>query len=820
MADINNNQIHRWPLNSWVRLIQISFLVCVIGMVGLIVVSVVELTWSFLASGDVLVALSGALLWKWSVGVAIILSYWKKQLAGALPGSVKNESFLTYLDWSTRKIFWRALLLRDDSDILTMQNLLRAGLRFNYTQWVLVRLGWSSSQVGVVLADMANEDAKSALIKAWELASQANRRVSWGDILRGVIMASTSWQKMLSQDKISVDEALAVVDWVEKSLGYHQPQLRSGLLHDLLTPQKNLNRTWTAKATPTLDRFSRNLTELAKLGYLTSAKVRQKEVEETVQILSKSQQNSVILVGEPGVGKTSIVGEVALRILQGDIPSLADYKLISLDVGAMLGASGGNFSQVFSRAMREAATSGNTILFVGNLDQLSKTKTSEGFDLSNILLDALKNNQLQLIGTSDPVNYKKYIENNSNLSMWFSRVNVNELDTAEAILVLEDLSYAIEARHGVAITVEAIKSAVSLSQQYIHTGKLPDKAEDILDEASAYASRRRIPILTSNEIRTIMSSKTNVPLGEINAEEKTKLTGLADKIHSRLIGQNEAVVAVVEALKRARLGVSASGKRPIGTFLFLGPTGVGKTELAKSLAWAYFGDESKIVRLDMGEYQTRESVHNLLGAPMVAGDIALAGGSFTEAVKQTPFTVVLLDEIEKAHDEVLNVFLRVLDEGKMTDNLGNTIDFTHTIIIATSNAEARFIEDAVRKDMPYNNMQRELVSKLTQTEFKPEFINRFDGVIVFKPLQKDEIKQIAKLKITALQKLLSTNKGINLQVTDAAVNALADRGYEPVFGARPLERLIREKIETKVADALLNNASVKEVMIDTPDILQ
>ncbi|MBU1092354.1 ATP-dependent Clp protease ATP-binding subunit, partial [Patescibacteria group bacterium] len=785
MPNTNNNQIHRWPLNNWIRFIQISFLAYKIGVAGLAIVSAVELYWSFLASSDLLIVLSSALLWRWVVIAVIGLSYWKKQLAGAWPNDVKNVSFLTYLDWPTRKMFWRALLLRDTRDILTMRDLLQAGLNYSNTQWVFIRLGWRQDKVNAALEGMANEDAKSALIKTWGLSSRANRQVNWSDILRGVIMVSASWQNMLAQDKISVDEALAVVDWVDKSSGYRQPKLRFGLLHDLLTPQKNLNRTWTAKATPMLDRFSRDLTELAKLGYLTSAKVRQKEVEETVQILSKSQQNSVILVGEPGVGKTSIIGDVALRVLKGDIPSLADYRLVSLDVGEMLGASGDSFSQVFSQVMREAAISGNTILFVGNLDQLGKAKTSEGFDLSSILLDALKNNRLQLVGTSDPVNYKKYIENNSNLSMWFSRVNVNELDTASAILVLEDLSYAIESRHGVTITIDAVKSAVDLSQRYIHTGKLPDKAEDILDEASAYASRRRIPILTNNEVRAVMSSKTNVPVGEINVEEKTKLMGLADKIHSRLIGQDEAVVAVVESLKRERLGVSDSDKRPIGTFLFLGPTGVGKTELAKSIAWAYFNDESKIIRLDMGEYQTRESVHNLLGAPVVSGDIALAGGSFTEAVKQTPFAVVLLDEIEKAHDEILNVFLRVLDEGKMTDNMGNTVDFTHTIIIATSNAEARFIEDAVKSGMPYSDMQRKLVGKLTQTEFTPEFINRFDGVIVFKPLRRDEIKQIAQLKIAALQQRLRNSKGIDLQITDAAVDALVDKGYEPAFGARP-----------------------------------
>ncbi len=813
-----------WPSSAWIRCLQFSFYVFEAATIVIWVVTTITMVNLFLATGDIWVALVGQSWWKWAIVLSLVFSYWQHRLKGRLPSDHNQSAWLTYVNRPTRLLIWRAILNyhRDQTQMpdLSLAHLLAALSSQIGPRLMFLRLSFTAEDSQILLTQLAAESAAPAIAQAFAVAAAEQAQIDWSHLMKGMINASPAWSEMLKTKKIKPAEAMAVVDWTRKYLGYRVPTLQFGLLHDLLTPQKNLNKTWTAKATPVLDRFSQNLTDLAKVGLLTSAKVRQKEVEEAVQVLSKSQQNSLILVGEPGVGKTSIVGDLALRMLRGDIPALADYKLISLDLGALIGAGGGNFQQLFSRAMQEAALSGNTILFVGNLDQLGKSKSDAGFDLSAILLNALQNNHLQLIGTSDPLNYKKYIENNSNLVAWFSRVNVNELSADAAILVLEDLSHAIESRQGVMITLDAIKTAVQLSQQYIHTGKLPDTAEDLLDEAAVYASRRGLRVVTGTEVGIVMSSKTNVPIGEIGKEEKSKLVDLDSKIHERLIGQDEAVTAVVDALKRARLGVSQNGKRPIGTFLFLGPTGVGKTELAKSLAWAYFGDESKIVRLDMGEYQTRESVHNLLGAPVVAGDIALAGGSFTEKVKQTPFTVVLLDEIEKAHTEILNVFLRVLDEGKMTDNLGNEIDFTHTMIIATSNAEARFIEESVRGQLPYPELQHQVLERLTQTAFKPELVNRFDGVIVFKPLQAAEIMQIARLKIGQLQQSLRDSKQIALKISEDAVMALVEKGFDPAFGARPLERLIREKVETKVANAMLAEDQVREVIIDKDDILR
>jgi len=812
----NKIQQPNWPSNGWILLVQSTFAVWSLLTAVLVILTGATIVLPLVLGGGV-DWLHSALL-GWAVLSLVIWLYWAARWKGAVPGKTVGQPLMSYMDITTMRIVWRALGLmrRQQRTVLSVGDLFNALEHSRGVRITALRLGWHGSALTADLIKASNEDASAVLARAFELAVVGEHQIDWSYLLKAIIEQSAVVKAALDAAKTTLAEALAVVEWSKKTVGYQAPQIRHGLLYDLLTPRRNLNKNWTARPTPMLDRFSQNLTDLARVGLLTSARVREKEVEESVRALSRSEQNSVILVGEPGVGKTSIVGEIALRMIKGDIPALSDHKLVALDIGAMIG-SGTDFQQLFAAAVNEAVSSGNTILFIGNLDQLGKAKSGDGFDVSAILLGALEK-KMQLIGTADPVNYKKYIENNSNLVRLFGRVDIEELPKDAAILVLEDLSHTIEARQGVLITLAAVKAAVELSSLYLHERKLPDKALDLLDEAAVYASRKRQTLVERNAIEQVMSSRTNVPMGDITASEKDKLTGLEEKIHGRLIGQSEAVTAVVEALKRARLGVSAAGKRPIGSFLFLGPTGVGKTELAKSLAWAYFGDETKTIRLDMNEYQTRDSVYRIVGAPATSGDMALSGGSFTEAVKRSPFAVILLDEIEKAHPEVLDVFLRMLDEGKLTDNLGNTVDFTNTIIIATSNAQARMITDSVQKGMPYAEMQAQLSKLLVQETFKPEFINRFDGVIVFRPLTEAEIEQIAKLKLAKLIERLKADKGIELIVTDTAVKQLAKLGYDPAFGARPLERTIRDKVETKVANEVLKSADVKQITIDMGDL--
>lgn len=809
----------KWPSYGWIVFLEIAFTAWRIltGLLGVATLAVVLVDLG--QKQALLVSLTRHPLVGWTLLSILVLAYWTDRLRGEEPTSATliDQNIFKYFSLEGRRILWQTLKYWSAARTpeFSIVYLLKALAWHRGLRTTVTRLGIDYEEIKTA-AGSAPDDLAIIIQAALKYAVSEKSHISWDDLMRGVLTGSRAINQLLDARKIKPAEAVAVVEWTRRDLYRSQPKLRSGFLYDLLTPQRNINRSWSARPTPILDRFSQNLTELAKVGLLTSAKVRQAEVEDAINLLSRSEGNNVVLVGEPGVGKTSIVGDIALKMVQGRIPALTDYKLVALDIGAMAGAGAG-LQQLFARATGEAAGSGNTILFIGNLDQFTKTKTSEGFDLAGILLSVLEKGSLQLIATSDPVNYKKYIETNENLAQLFSRVNVEELDRDRAILVLEDLAYKIESRNRVLVTLDAVKAAVDLSQQYIHAGKLPDKAFDLLDAAAILASTHGESIMTKTDIEQAVSHKTNVPVGDITLQEKEKLVALKEKIQEGFIGQEEALDAVVEALKRARLGVSERN-RPIGNFLFLGPTGVGKTELSKRLAAAYFGDESKMIRLDMSEYQTKESSYRLFGAPPTSGEVALAGGSLTESVKHMPFAVILLDEIEKAHPDILNVFLQVLDEGRMTDNLGNTIDFTHTIIIATSNTQARFIQDAVEQNMPYPEMKEKVLQLLIRGEFRPEFVNRFDGVIVFKPLTVDEIEAIARIKIGQLKKHLAETQDITLEITDAAVKELARRGYDPALGARPLERVIRDQIESKVANTMLQDSSIKKILIDLPDL--
>lgn len=773
-------------------------------------------------AGIILPVFLGLPIWTNSpiTGVAVVLlliaAYWRNYLKGTKPagGEISHDP-LKYFSVAGRSIWWKAIMLASkEGQKLIPKHLFISLFDHIGVKLSLVRLGIGSGEIAAALAG-DSITPEQVIETAVKFAQKENSHISWEDMWRALVMTSPAIGKLLEANKISVAEAVATIDWSRRDLYRELPRHR--MFSDLFSPNRNMNRTWTARPTPTLDQYSKNLTDLAKLGLMTSAKVREAEVNAAIQILSKTSQNNLILVGEPGVGKTSIVGDIALRMIKGDIPALADYKLISLDVNAMIGA-GDDFQTVFTNAIEEASASGNTILFIGNLDQFGKVRATSGFDLSAILSTSLEHKGLQLIGTSDMTNYKKYIENNANFSQNFTKLNIEELSQESSVLVLEEKARSIEGRQGTIVTLAAIKAAVELSDKLIHTSKLPEKAEAILDEASVSAARKGEKLVTAETVQEVISTKTNVPVGEINADEKSKLANLPATMGGRVIGQDQAVAAVVSAIQRARLGVSASTKRPIGSFLFLGPTGVGKTETAKALAGAYFGDDTKMIRLDMSEFQSRESIYRLIGAPATAGDSALAGGQFTEDIKAAPFSVVLLDEIEKAHPDVLNIFLQVLDEGHLTDSLGNLIDFTHTIIIATSNAQAQFIRESIDANTPYETLQKEIVSRLVQNDFRPEFVNRFDGAIVFKPLTLENITAIAQLKVNKLISHLQEAKDIQLTVTEPALQKLAQLGYDPAFGARPLERVIRDQLENFVTKKLLESDVQTAFAFDVADI--
>ncbi|WP_312047511.1 ATP-dependent Clp protease ATP-binding subunit [Anaerotignum sp.] len=625
--------------------------------------------------------------------------------------------------------------------------------------------------------------------------------------------------------------------------------------------------TQEKSATETLDKFSRNLTEMAKNNKFDPIVGRDLEIERIIQILSRRTKNNPCLVGDPGVGKTAIVEGLAQKIVDGNIPEvLKNKKIISLDLSAVIAGSKyrGEFEDRMKKALTEVRADGNIILFVDEIHTIIGAGAAEGaIDASNILKPSLARGEIQLIGATTLDEYRKYIEKDAAFERRFQPVKVEEPTEQAAIDMLRALRDRYEVHHKVTITDEAVEAAVKLSMRYVTDRFLPYKAIDLIDEA---ASRLRLktygaPVevkdlqkklaemekekeesiktedfekaceikkqqdalrtqlkeaqkdweqkndinahtVTPEEVAEVLSRWTGIPLQSIKEEETARLLALEDTLHERVVGQHEAVKAVARAIRRGRVGLK-DPNRPIGSFLFLGPTGVGKTELSKALAQALFGDESAMIRIDMSEYMEKHSVARMVGAP--------PGYVGYEKVRRNPYSVVLFDEIEKASPEVFNVLLQVLDDGHITDGQGRKVDFKNTVIIMTSNAGARSIAAPKRMgftsvetaEQSYEAMKKGVMDEVKNI-FKPEFINRIDDIIVFHPLEQEDIVEIVKIMVKTLTKRVAENMDIMLTFTDKAIEKIAEVGYDKAYGARPLRRALQTKIEDVFAEEFLS----------------
>ncbi len=631
--------------------------------------------------------------------------------------------------------------------------------------------------------------------------------------------------------------------------------------------------------TPTLDRFSRDLCALAQEGKLDPVIGRVDEINRVIQVLSRRTKNNPVLLGEPGVGKTAIAEGLAQRIVNENIPeTLKDKRVLALDLSGVVAGTQyrGQFEQRLKQIMKEITSQKrNIILFIDELHTMVGAGAAEGaIDASNILKPTLARGELQMIGATTLKEYRKYIERDAALERRLQPILVNEPSPEVAQEILKGLRDRYEAHHKVKITNEAINTAVELSTRYIQDRYLPDKAIDLIDEAAAKvrllaisapeklkelkkdilrlrkekaalhkarnkrkvletdkvlrekeAERKKLeevwkqskavslPKVTSSDIEEIASMWTGIPVTQLAEEEAQRLIKLEKRLHSRIIGQNEAVRAVSEAVRRGRAGLK-DPNRPIGSFIFLGPTGVGKTELTRALACYLFGDEKALIRLDMSEYMERHTVSRLVGAP--PGYVGYEeGGQLTEKVRQKPYSVILLDEIEKAHPDVFNILLQILEDGRLTDSKGRTVDFKNTVIIGTSNLGSNIIFNYQQKGVGferksdteeakenYEEIKKELMMQLKKT-FKPEFLNRIDEIIVFHSLTKKQIRQIVDLMIRDVR-LLLRGQGIELELTQKVRDQLAEEGYDPQLGARPLRRLIQKKIENSLSLGLLS----------------
>lgn len=626
-------------------------------------------------------------------------------------------------------------------------------------------------------------------------------------------------------------------------------------------------------ATETLDKFSRDMTALAKKNKFDPIVGRDKEIERIVQILSRRTKNNPCLVGDPGVGKTAIVEGLAQKIAEGNVPdTLKNKRIVGLDLSAMVAGSKyrGEFEERMKKAMDEVKAGGNIILFVDEIHTIIGAGAAEGaIDASNILKPALSRGEIQLIGATTLEEYRKHIEKDAAFERRFQPVKVEEPDEQAAVAMLKALRDKYEMHHKVTISDDAIEAAVKLSARYVSDRFLPDKAIDLIDEA---ASRLRLKtfsapdnvaemeeklaemekekeaaikteefekaaeikraqdalraqwkeakkewennhenqaqVVTREEVAEVVSVWTGVPLQSLQEEESQRLLHLEDTLHQRVIGQSEAVKALAKAIRRGRVGLK-DPNRPIGSFLFLGPTGVGKTELSKALAEALFGDEDAMIRIDMSEYMEKHSVSRMVGSP--PGYVGYEeGGQLSEKVRRNPYSVVLFDEIEKASPDVFNVLLQVLDDGHITDGQGRKVDFKNTVIIMTSNAGARSIVEPKRvgftsmetEEQSYQNMKKNVMEEVRHI-FKPEFLNRIDDMIVFHSLTQEDILEIVKLMTRTVSKRIKENMDITVTFTDKALEKIAEEGYDKAFGARPLRRAIQSRIEDAFAEEYL-----------------
>ncbi len=662
---------------------------------------------------------------------------------------------------------------------------------------------------------------------------------------------------------------------------------------DAAAPMSQTSKPRGKTSTPTLDKFGRDLTAMAHENKFDPVIGRSKEIERVIQILSRRTKNNPCLIGEPGVGKTAVVEGLAQRIASGDVPELLkDKRLVTVDLSSMVAGAKyrGEFEERLKKAVEEVINAGNVVLFIDEIHTIVGAGSAEGaIDASNILKPSLARGELQLIGATTVNEYRKYIEKDAALERRFQPVMVGEPTVEETEQILKGLRDRYEAHHNVKISDEALSAAAKLSARYITDRFLPDKAIDLIDEAASKkklssltapkdlkdlekqleaiekskqeaitaqdfekaaelrdkektlreqvkteseqwkekSSNTKDLVVTEEDIAEIISSWTNIPVKKLAEEESEKLKNLEKLLHGRVIGQNEAVDAVAKAIRRGRAGLK-DPKRPIGSFLFLGPTGVGKTELSKALAESMFGSEDAMIRIDMSEYMEKHAVSKFIGSP--PGYVGYEeGGQLTEKIRKHPYSVLLFDEIEKAHPDVFNIMLQILEDGILTDAQGRRVDFRNTIIIMTSNLGAKNIlntdsklgfskeEEKKEEEDEYKKIKDKVMEEVKHA-FKPEFLNRIDDIIVFHRLTEDDIKEIAKLMLGQLKKRLAANE-INAEFSDAAVAEIAKEGFDPVYGARPLRRAIQSKIEDMLSEEIIssNIGNGDSVEVDVKD---
>ncbi len=695
-------------------------------------------------------------------------------------------------------------------------HLFKVLLKEKEVQKVFIRLGTDAkSLVEKVDRNLVINDKEGYLGETdWSLAFKNIILMAFQDaVIRGQAMVSVvnlipflyPSDKLLADIlydlDLNEDKLKNVVEWHFTNLKIIERQKKWSSLA-VFKPSGGMNRSYTAIATPTLDHFSHDLTMAAKYGRLDFCLGRNTEIQAIFEAFS-SGQCGVLLVGETGVGKKTIVGGISQLMVSEEVPSfLKDKRMLEIDVSRLVsGASPSVAQERLLNCINEANRAGNVVLYLANIENIVGISAGQeqSLDIADVLADAIKRRYIYCLATVGTSNHARYIEGQA-IGEVMAIIGVKEPGDNEAIQVLESKIPELEKYYKVFFSYGAIEQAVSLSNKYLHDKFLPAKALELLKAAAGIALKKsrgkEKASCEAEDVALAISDILGIPIQKITENEGARLLNLETEIHQRIIGQEEAVKAVSASLRRARTAVS-DNKRPIASFLFLGPTGVGKTELAKIVSSIYFGGEQYMVRIDMSEYQRPDSVRKLIG------DVDGTLGYLTEAVRKKPFSLILFDEIEKAHPDILNLFLQMLDDGRLTDGQGRTISFSESIIIATSNIGAKYIQEQIKKEAHIEEIKRELVDNRLSQHMRPELINRYDGIIVFTPLSEEHIAKIATIMLKNIKRHLK-EKGILMKADQEGVLLLAKEAYDPKFGARPLRRLLQEKVEDIIANLILS----------------
>lgn len=732
----------------------------------------------------------------------------EKTSVGSLAAASQKEEMFFAFSANAISVFEEAFFLAEKSNHISVNplHIFAAAMNALDVRLLFARLGVASASiidplrrklavVSTGQTDFGKEGADIAQGAFFIAASRKSSHVSALHILQACFETDPYIQEVLYAVGVEKDAFYNALAWLSIQDALHEKYL-SFQKAAALKPTGNMDRAYTAVATPFLDSASDDLTRDAVNGHLGFCVDREHEIDEVLRAIEGGGQ-SVVLVGQPGVGRGSLIEGIAELMVEEQVPDvLKDKRLLRLNVAQIVSSQGGTGAEErFLFALQEVAMSRNIVLVIENIHELVGIGGS--MDLSSILSGELEKGYTFVLATSTPEGYAEKLERSS-LGPKLARITVGEPERNVAIQILESHIGAIEHQRDVAFTYQAVAACVDLASRYLHESVLPTSAIQIAQDAALVVSKKpkqgKVAWVSKEDVAERVSEKSRIPVTAVSQNEKDALLNLETRLHERVIGQEQAITAVSSALRRARTELRAQN-RPIANFLFLGPTGVGKTELAKTTSEVYFGNENAMVRFDMSEYQDQPSITRLIGGNGQAGLL-------TEAVRRMPFSLVLLDELEKAHPDILNLFLQVMDDGRLTDGLGRTIDFTNVILIATSNAGTQFIQDEIAKGTTIEVIKTGLLETQLRQVYRPEFLNRFDDVIVFTPLTPDDVAAIAYLMVQKITDRLKA-KGLEFRIDDEAVHELATLGYDQKYGARPLRRVLQERVENVIAQRIL-----------------